>query len=83
MDLFEAEGKALFSQVGIPINAGVLILPGQEIPPMPIPCVVKAQVLGGKRKKAGGVRFPKNRTELEGDIQNILTRSVEIGRAHV
>ena len=77
MDLFEAEGKALFSQAGIPINAGVLVLPGQEIPPLPIPCVVKAQVLGGKRKKAGGVRFPKNRTELESDIQDILSRTVD------
>lgn len=64
MDFHEIEGKAQFERFGIPTKVGFLITDDTDARSIEFPCVLKAQVLSGKRGKAGGVKFPKNATEL-------------------
>ncbi len=64
MDYLELEGKKQLERFGIPINESI-ILTGHEIPKdVPIPCVLKGQILSGKRGKHGAVRVVKNREDL-------------------
>lgn len=77
MDFFEAEGKQVFREFGIPTDAGVLLQDGAPPEDVPLPCVVKAQVLSGKRGKAGGVRVVKDRAALLEAVDQI--RSLVIG----
>ena len=58
MRLYEYEGKQLFKVAGLPVPSGVVIDdPSQvhETPASSVPSMVKAQVLWGKRGKAGGI----------------------------
>lgn len=64
MDFHEIEGKAQFKRFGIPTKVGFLLAEDSDIAAIDYPCVLKAQVLSGKRGKAGGVKFPKNEAEL-------------------
>lgn len=64
MDFLEVEGKAQLKRFGIPINDSIL-LKGDEIPAkITYPCVLKGQILSGKRGKAGAVRVVKSKEEL-------------------
>ncbi len=60
MDLYEYQGKKLFSSVGLPIPRGGTAETPEEAARVAAdlggPVVVKAQVLAGGRGKAGGVR---------------------------
>ena len=55
MLLIEADGKALFTAVGIPVPAGVVVTDVVPALPNDGPFVVKAQVPVGGRGMAGGV----------------------------
>lgn len=64
MDYLEIEGKAQLKCFGIPVNDSIL-LEGDEIPAeVTYPCVLKGQILSGKRGKAGAVRVVKSEEEL-------------------
>lgn len=64
MDYLEIEGKAQLERFGIPVNDSIL-LKGDEIPEkISYPCVLKGQILSGKRGKAGAVRVVKSEDEL-------------------
>lgn len=64
MDYLEIEGKLQLDRYGIPVNKSIL-LEGDEIPSKIIyPCVLKGQILSGKRGKAGAVRVVKSDEEL-------------------
>lgn len=64
MDYLEIEGKVQLARFGIPINDSV-ILKGDIIPSeVTFPCVLKGQILAGKRGKAGAVRVVKSKQEL-------------------
>lgn len=64
MDYLEIEGKAQLERFGIPINESIL-LKEEEVPDgISFPCVLKGQILSGKRGKAGAVRVVKSREEL-------------------
>ena len=64
MDYLELEGKKQLEFFGIPINESILF-EGDEIPEnCPIPCVLKGQILSGKRGKHGAVKVVKTREEL-------------------
>ncbi|HLD34220.1 MAG TPA: ATP-grasp domain-containing protein [Candidatus Nanoarchaeia archaeon] len=56
MKLLEVEGKALFKQSKIPIPKGILINSIKEINKIKTPCILKAQILSGKRGKAGLIK---------------------------
>lgn len=62
MKLFEFEGKDLLQKAGVAVPKSVLIEKPQEAPFLP--CVVKAQVLAGKRKKGGIIKVCKSQAEF-------------------
>lgn len=69
MNLYEWEGKKLFSRYGIALPKGVLVRRGddfrakyQELAVKEV--AVKAQVLSGKRSKNSGVKFCSNADEV-------------------
>jgi len=69
MKCYEYEGKRIFEKYNIPIQKGTLAENIEEalsfFQEIKKPCVLKAQVLSGKRGKAGGVKFAENETELK------------------
>jgi succinyl-CoA synthetase beta subunit len=76
LDLYEAEGIRLLRAYGIPVNEGVLYEPGQPPENVPLPCAVKAQVLGGKRGKAGGVKFAETPEELLAAVEAVQATTI-------
>ncbi|GCF94240.1 succinate--CoA ligase [ADP-forming] subunit beta [Enterococcus florum] len=64
MDYLEIEGKAQLERFGIPINESILLTEDSDLSKVPYPCVLKGQILSGKRGKAGAVRVVKNEKEL-------------------
>ncbi|MBF2067430.1 MAG: succinate--CoA ligase subunit beta [Calothrix sp. C42_A2020_038] len=74
MDLLEYQVKEWFGQIGIPV------LPSQRIDhptdlkrlKIPYPIVLKSQVYGGARLKAGGVRFVETTIDAIAAAQNIF-----------
>lgn len=64
MDYLEIEGKAQLKRFGILTNESI-ILTEETVPEGVIyPCVLKGQILAGKRGKAGAVRVVKTEEEL-------------------
>ena len=57
MKLFEYQAKELFKEAGIAIPKGYLIDEQSNFSASVFPCVLKSQVLTGKRGKAGLIRF--------------------------
>ncbi len=68
MKLYEFEGKALFRRMDIPTPRGYVAGTLEETKKagkeLGFPVVVKSQVLGGGRGKAGGIRFAHDEDEL-------------------
>lgn len=65
MDYLEIEGKVQLERFGIPINESILLPAGDEVPAgVTYPCVLKGQILSGKRGKAGAVRVVKTEEEI-------------------
>ncbi len=85
MDCFEYEGKSIFMRYGIPIPQGRIT--DQQKGAVDIfnelgkPCVLKAQVLSGKRGKAGGIKIAETREEVEEAFDMIS--GMEIGEEKV
>ncbi|MEA2053778.1 MAG: ATP-grasp domain-containing protein [Candidatus Thermoplasmatota archaeon] len=59
MRLYECQGKELFSRYGISVPEGTVVEEENELQAVNIqfPWVMKAQVLTGKRKNFGGIKF--------------------------
>src|SRR6267143_265515 len=76
MDLYEYQGKQLFSQFGIPVSEGRLAKTPEEAraaaEELGGPVVVKAQVLTGGRGKAGGVKLANDPADAEAKARDIL-----------
>lgn len=72
MDLYEIEGKALLRSFGIPTDRGMLYDRQADLQSYPYPCVVKGQILSGKRGKAGAVRFADTPEELREAAEAIM-----------
>lgn len=72
MDLYEIEGKVLLRKFGIPTDCGMLYKEGEDIGKYPYPCVVKGQILSGKRGKAGAVKFANTPEELQAAAKTIM-----------
>ncbi len=86
MKLYEFEGKRLFEKYGIPVPKSVLLAsprlvrlwrkkPG-KISGFKPPLVLKAQMLSGERKSAGGILFPKNKSELSRGLKKLFASRV-------
>ncbi len=67
--LTEGRGKELFRKYGVPIPRGAVAATAEEAERavttggVPLPCVVKAQVLAGGRGKGGAVKFASTPAE--------------------
>ncbi len=88
MYLYEYEAIELFKKYGIPVEKSCLVKDYSDLEKclyeIPLPNVLKAQVLGGKRGKSGGIIFPKTESEyyeggrklLKGNIAGMKVDSV-------
>lgn len=72
MILFEFEGKSLLSKYGIDVPANQLVKSPSEKVSLKTPLVVKAQVLSGKRKAAGGIVMVENNEEIVSVVSMML-----------
>lgn len=71
MDYLEIEGKAQLERFGIPVNESILLTDDQVPDGIEYPCVLKGQILAGKRGKAGAVRVVKSKEELT-EVKKII-----------
>jgi len=76
MKLFEYQAKELFGEAGIEVPKSVLI-DGQSdldaaISGAAMPCVIKSQVLSGKRGKAGLIRFADGAENARKEIASLF-----------
>src|SRR5215216_6933779 len=76
VDLYEYQGKELFSRFGIPVSEGRLATTPEEArlatEELGGAVVVKAQVLTGGRGKAGGVKLAESARDAEQKAREIL-----------
>ncbi len=76
--LAEWRGKEIFRRYGIPLPPGHVVRSADEAEAaarsgaVPLPCVVKAQVLAGGRGKGGAVRFANTPEEVRAAATAIL-----------
>ncbi|HTZ61102.1 MAG TPA: ADP-forming succinate--CoA ligase subunit beta [Thermoplasmata archaeon] len=76
--LAEWRGKELFRKYGVPLPRGQVARSGSEAEKLvasgavPLPCVIKAQVLSGGRGKGGAVRFANTPEEARAAAEAIL-----------
>ncbi|MEM0128816.1 MAG: ATP-grasp domain-containing protein [Thermoplasmata archaeon] len=76
--LAEWRGKQIFRTYGIPLPSGHVARSGEEAAGLvesgtvPLPCVIKAQVLSGGRGKGGAVRFATTPAETRAAAEAIL-----------
>jgi succinyl-CoA synthetase beta subunit len=84
VDLYEYQGKQLFSRFGIPVSEGRLATSPEEARAAAVDLgsqvVVKAQVLTGGRGKAGGVKLAESPADAEQRAREILGLDI---RGHV
>lgn len=70
MRLYEHESKSLLQKHGISVPKGVLL---SGVSPAPfVPCVIKAQVLFGKRADFGGIRICQDKKQADAAISEVL-----------
>ena len=76
MRLYEYEGKEMFKQYGIPVPRGIVVNTGEQARQAAVSIgkqvVVKSQILGGGRGKAGGIRVAETPKEAEEIAQQQL-----------
>lgn len=78
MKLNEHNSKQLFQECGIPVPQGVLLTPG-DLPdiPIPLPWVLKSQVLSGGRGKAGGIRLADTAEQARAELQRLFSLDIK------
>ena len=81
MDLYEYQGKELFSRFGIPVSEGRLATTPDEAEQaareLGGPVVVKAQVLTGGRGKAGGIKLADSPEDARAKAEAILGMDIK------
>ena len=76
MDFYEFEGKNVFRKYNIKTSEEMLLTSPSDLKEFTYPCVVKSQVLSGKRGKAGGIKFAHNYEEMEEAVKEIFAMEV-------
>jgi len=81
MRLYEFEGINIFREEGIPVlPSSVLFSPEEarrKAHEIGLPVVVKAQVLTGGRGRAGAIRIAESLSQVEADVQDILSMQIK------
>ena len=81
--LAEWRGKELFRKYGVPVPKGTVVRSAAEAEEavrtgaVPLPCVIKAQVLAGGRGKGGAVRFASTPGEARAAAEAILALTLD------
>ena len=79
--LLEYQGKALFKQQGIAVPEGRLVGSVAEAKnaadELGFPVAIKAQVLSGRRGKAGGILFADDEDSLSKAIEQLLDKQIQ------
>jgi succinyl-CoA synthetase beta subunit len=80
MKLFEFEGKSLFKKTGIPVPEGDVAVSAEEAGAIAdrigFPVVLKSQILGGGRGKAGGIFFAKNQEDVSREAEKLFGMTI-------
>lgn len=81
MNLYEFEGKNIFTKYGIAVPRGIVIRRGDDVQKMYSDLgvkdvVVKAQVLSGKRGKNNGIRFCSSEEGVVAAVSDLFTMSI-------
>jgi succinyl-CoA synthetase beta subunit len=76
MDFYEFEGKNVFRKYDIKTSKEMLLKSIDDLKDFTYPCVVKSQVLSGKRGKAGGIKFAHNYEEMEAGVKEIFAMDI-------
>ncbi len=74
MRLYEYEAKALLQKHGVAVPKGVLLTSKSSVS---APCVVKAQVLFGKRADLGGIKICKDKKQADDAVKKLLNASLK------
>lgn len=77
MKLLEYEAKEILRRAGLPVPQAVVLRPGDALPTVEFPAVVKSQVPIGGRGKAGGVAVVQNEAELAQHIDRIFALEIK------
>jgi succinyl-CoA synthetase beta subunit len=81
MKLYEFEGKTLFRKAGIPVPRGTVVATVEEArkaaSTIGYPVVIKAQLLRGRRGKAGLIRFADDEETLSRETSALLSMEAE------
>ncbi len=81
MRLYEYEGKEIFKKCGIPVPQGSVVKAAEEArrtaSEIGKEVAVKAQILGGRRGKGGGIKFARTPDEAGKIAQGILGMELE------
>jgi len=79
--LLEYQGKALFNRKGIPVPEGRFVQSVDEamnvVHELGLPVAIKAQVLSGRRGKAGGILFAEDRDSLLQAVNELLGKRIQ------
>lgn len=76
MKLYEFEGADLLEKYQIQVPKRQIITSIKDKVFIPLPLVVKAQVLSGDRKKNGGILFADTVLELNKSLKNLLSKKI-------
>ena len=79
MKLYECEGKRLLANAGFSVPKGLVVRSVEEVSGLPdeaCPAMVKAQVLAGRRGKAGAVLACQSKEQIEEAVSDLLSREV-------
>lgn len=76
MILYEYEGKEIFKNAGVEVPRSQVISYPKDKIKIKAPVFVKAQVLSGKRKKAGGIIFAKDGKALSLAVNDLLGKKI-------
>lgn len=77
MKLMEFQGKQIFARYGIRIPSAKLLRRGDSIDGLPVPVVLKAQVLAGGRGKAGGIKMVTEKDKLAGVLDSLFSMTIK------
>jgi len=76
MKLYEFEGADLLEKYGIPVPKRQVVTSPQDRVDISLPCVLKAQILSGDRKKAGGILFANKKSDLSKALKNLFNKTI-------
>lgn len=76
MKFYEYRAKELFGDYGIPVPKSALVSGPEGVQGLEFPVIVKAQVLIGGRKKAGGIRTASTKEEAATAVREIIGMDV-------